>query len=93
MMEENLDSPPNKTGAERRTRSSRAKDQEEAQPADNSSSQYGWLQMRGQGWVWIGGWEIGKPPEADVAYSSTYVQSNLYGAKKNQAWHRGRAHK
>src|SRR6218665_1439766 len=28
--------------------------QEEAQPAENSSSQYGWLQMRGQGGVWIG---------------------------------------
>ena len=71
----------NERAAERRTRGpAEPRYQEEAQPAENSNSQYGWLQMRGQGWVWIGAWEIGKPPEAGIADSSTYVQSNLYAS-------------
>src|SRR6218665_1644303 len=80
-MEENLDNPPTRRAVERRTRSSQAMVLRGAHPANNSSSQYGWLQMRGQGRVSIGREEIGKPPEAGVADSSIYVQPYLYDAK------------
>ena len=76
-MEENLDNPQQDGQPNAELGPTEPRYQEEGQPAENSSSQYGWLQMRGQGGVWIGAWEIGKPPEADVADSSTYVQSNL----------------
>ena len=54
-MEENLDSPQQDGQLNAELGPAEPRYQEEAQPAENSSSQYGWLQMRGQGWVWIGG--------------------------------------
>ena len=52
-MEENLDSPQQdgQPNAELDPAESRYMCQEETQPAENSSSQYGWLQMRGQEWI------------------------------------------
>ena len=95
-MEENLDSPPTRRAAERRTRSSRAK-VPRGSPASREQQQStrlvtnAWTRVSPDWWV-----RDREPPEADAADSSTYVQSNLYGAKKlalNQTWHRGRAHK
>jgi len=49
-MEENLDSPQQDGQPNAELGPAEPRYQEEAQPAENSSSQYGWLQMRGQGY-------------------------------------------
>src|SRR6218665_2627175 len=85
-MEENLDAvqvffPPTRRAAERRTRSSRAK---VPRGSTASREQQQSIRLVTNAWTRVSlDWWVRdrEPPEADVGDSSTYVQSNLYGAK------------